>query len=138
MARIMGIDYGQKRVGLAVTDPDQIIATGLTTVKEPEVIDFIFEYLSREEVERFVVGEAKNLDNTPAQSAPMIKGFVKKLKKRFVEIPVDMVDERFTSKLAVQSMVLSGVKKKNRQKKELVDEISATIILQSWLEMNSK
>lgn len=134
MARIMAIDYGGKRCGIAVTDPMQIIATGLQAVNTQELMTFIKGYVAKEPVERFVVGEPKNLDNTPAQSAEMVGNFVKFLQRSFPEIPVELLDERFTSKMAVQSMVASGMKKKDRQVKGNVDIISATIILQSYLE----
>jgi len=134
MKRIVAIDYGSKRVGIAVTDPMQIIATGLTTVHAKNVIALLKDYIQKEKVECFVVGEPKNLDNSPAQSAPLVKAFIDRLKKIFPNIPVKMIDERFTSKMAKQTMVMSGLKKKDRRKKETIDEISATIILQSYLE----
>lgn len=133
MARIMAIDYGRKRVGIAVTDTEQIIASGLTTVAAHDVFDFIKQYLQKEEVEIFVVGEAKNLDNTAAESSRFIEPFVKRLQKLYPAIPVERVDERFTSKMAFQSMIDGGLRKKARRNKALIDEISATIILQSYL-----
>jgi putative Holliday junction resolvase len=133
MARIMAIDYGRKRVGIAVTDTEQIIASGLTTVAAHDVFDFIKQYLQNEEVETFVVGEAKNLDNTAAESSRFIEPFVKRLQKLYPAIPVERVDERFTSKMAFQSMIDGGLRKKARRNKALIDEISATIILQSYL-----
>jgi len=136
--RIVAIDYGSKRVGIAVTDPMQIIATGLTTVHAKDVIALLKDYTQKEEVECFVVGEPKNLDNSPAQSAPLVKTFIDQLKKIFPNIPVKMIDERFTSKMAKQTMLMSGLKKKDRRKKETIDEISATIILQSYLESKEK
>ena len=134
MPRILAIDYGQKRVGLAVTDTEQIIASGLTTVHSKEVLDFLKDYLSKETVSCLVVGEAKNLDNSPSESARFIEPFVRRLAKTFPDEPIARLDERFTSKMAVQTMIDSGLKKKARQNKALVDEISATIILQSYLD----
>ena len=132
--RIMAIDYGGKRCGVAVTDPMQIIATGLQMVPTQELMDFIKAYVAKEPVERFIIGEPKNLDNTPAQSAEMVNNFVKFLQRTFPAIPVELLDERFTSKMASASMIASGMKKKDRQVKGNVDIISATIILQSYLE----
>ena len=134
MPRILAIDYGQKRVGLAVTDSEQIIASGLTTVHAKDVMSYLKQYVTKETVSAFVVGEAKNLDNTPAESARFIEPFVRKLAQTFPKTPIHRVDERFTSKMAFQSMIDGGLKKKARQNKKLVDEISATIILQSYLE----
>ena len=134
MPRILAIDYGQKRVGLAVTDSEQIIASGLTTVHAKDVMSYLKQYVTKETVSAFVVGEAKNLDNTPAKSARFIEPFVRKLAQTFPKTPIHRVDERFTSKMAFQSMIDGGLKKKARQNKKLVDEISATIILQSYLE----
>ena len=134
MPRILAIDYGQKRVGLAVTDSEQIIASGLTTVNAKDVMSYLKQYVTKEIVIAFVVGEAKNLDNTPAESARFIEPFVRRLVKEFPDIPIHRVDERFTSKMAFQTMIDSGLKKKARQNKGLVDEISATIILQSYLD----
>lgn len=133
MGRILAIDYGNKRVGIAVTDPLKIIASGLTTVHSKDIFDFLDNYFSKENVEAIVVGMPKRLDNTATDSTPHVVGFIRQLKKRYPTIPVHELDERFTSKMAVQSMVDSGMKKKNRQKKELIDEISATIILQSFM-----
>ena len=134
MPRILAIDYGQKRVGLAVTDNEQIIASGLTTVHARHVMSYLKQYVNKETVSVFVVGEAKNLDNTPAESARFIEPFVRRLEKEFPDIPIHRVDERFTSKMAFQTMIDSGLKKKARQNKALVDEISAIIILQSFLD----
>ena len=134
MPRVLAIDYGQKRVGLAVTDSEQIIASGLTTVHTKDLLSFLKQYVAKETVSAFVVGEAKNLYNNPAESARFIEPFVRRLVKEFPDIPIHMVDERFTSKMAFQTMIDSGLKKKARQKKALVDEISATIILQSYLD----
>ena len=133
MARLMAIDYGSKRVGIAVTDPLQIIATGLTTVHSKDLIDFLKTYISKEDVECIVVGEPKQMKNAPSESARFIEPFVIHLKRTFPTIKVERMDERFTSKMAFQTMIDSGLKKKARQNKELVDEISATIILQSYM-----
>ncbi|MFD0991747.1 Holliday junction resolvase RuvX [Tenacibaculum geojense] len=133
MARILAIDFGQKRTGLAVTDELQIIASGLTTINTPEVIKFLKDYTSKENVELFVVGKPKQMDNTDSESEILIKPFLEKLSKAIPTIPIERVDERFTSKMAFQTMIDSGLKRKQRQNKALVDEISATIILQSYL-----
>ncbi|OKS89028.1 Putative Holliday junction resolvase [Mucilaginibacter polytrichastri] len=130
----MAFDYGTKRIGIAVTDPLQMIANSLDTIHPLEIIDYLKKYLLTEQVERFVVGEPKQMDNTPSQSAPHVKGFVNLLKKTFPEIPIDMMDERFTSKMASAVILQSGINKKARQNKGLVDNISATILLQSWME----
>lgn len=134
MSRILAIDYGQKRVGIAVTDPMQIIATGLTTIHSKDVITFLKKYFTTEKVACIVVGEAKQMNNTPSESARFIEPFVNLLKKEFPEMPVVRIDERFTSKMASQTIINSGLKKMQRQNKELVDTISATIILQSYME----
>lgn len=134
MGRIIAIDYGQKRTGIACTDELQLIATGLTTVATNDIFSFLTDYLKKEHVEVFVVGEAKQLNNRPAESAKFIEPFVKKLQKTFPEIPVERVDERFTSKMAFQTMLDSGLKKKQRQDKALIDTISATLILQTYLQ----
>jgi putative Holliday junction resolvase len=132
--RIMAFDYGTKRIGIAVTDPLQIIATGLDTIHPNQIIEYLKKYMFTEQVERFIVGEPKQMDNTPSQSAPHVKGFVNLLKKTFPDIPVHMLDERFTSKMASATIMQSGLKKMDRQNKERVDTISATILLQSWME----
>lgn len=134
MARVLAIDYGQKRVGVAVTDDLQIIASGLTTVHVKDIIAFLEDYLSKYEVETIVVGLAMDLKNQPAQSARFIEPFVKHITKKFPQVKIERVDERFTSKMAFQTMIDGGLKKKARQNKALVDQISATIILQSYLE----
>ncbi len=136
MGRIFGIDYGKKRVGIAVSDPLKMIANGIDTVATAEIFNYIKEYLSREKVERFVVGLPKQMNNTYSESVIYIVPFVNKLKKTYPEIPVEYVDERFTSKIAKQTMLAGGLKKKARQNKALVDKISATIILQSYLDFN--
>ena len=130
----MAFDYGTKRIGIAVTDPLQIIATGLDTIHTNQIIEFLKKYLLAEQVERFIVGEPKQMDNTPSQSAIHVRGFVNLLKKTFPDIPVEMLDERFTSKMASAAIAQSGMGKKARQNKELVDTVSAVILLQSWME----
>ncbi len=137
MGRILAIDYGTKRTGLAVTDPMQIIASGLTTVETKELIQYLKAYVNSEVVEKFVVGEPKQMDNTASESEVHIQKFLEKLQKEIPQIPMVRVDERFTSKMAFQTMIDSGLKKKQRQNKALVDEISATLILQSYLASNS-
>lgn len=134
MARILSIDYGQKRTGIAVTDPLQIIANGLTTVPTAKLLDFLNEYIQKENVELIVIGLPKQLNNEPSDSMRFITPFVGRLKHAMPHIPVVFFDERFTSKLAHQAMLEGGLKKKDRQNKELVDEISAVIILQSYME----
>lgn len=134
MSRILAIDYGRKRTGIAVTDPLQIICTGLPTVPTTELMNFLKAYCVQEEVEAFVIGESKNLDNSKSQVAGDIEAFARQLQVIFPDKLLHWVDERFTSKMASQSMIMSGMKKKKRQQKELIDEISATIILQTYLE----
>lgn len=134
MARILAIDYGTKRVGIAVSDELQLIASGLITVAEGELLPFLRDYISKESVGTLVIGEPKHLDNRPADIEEKILKLVKKLEKQFTEIPIHRVDERFTSKMAFQTMIDSGLKKKARQNKALIDEISATIILQSYMD----
>lgn len=138
MGRILAIDYGGKRCGVAVTDPLQIIATGLKTLPTQELMPFLKDYVSKEPVETFVIGEPLRLDGSPAQSAEMVQNFVRFLKKTFPSIPVELVDETYSSKRAANSMVQSGVKKKDRQKKENLDVVSATIILQDYMESIGK
>ncbi len=133
MARLLAIDYGTKRTGIAVTDELQIIASGLTTVTTKTLISFLKEYTKTENVECFIVGEPKRLNNEASESEEAIQPFLKVLSNTFPEIPIHRVDERFTSKMAFQTMIDSGLKKKQRQNKALIDEISATIILQSYL-----
>jgi putative Holliday junction resolvase len=130
----MAIDYGRKRVGVAVTDPMQLIAGGLTTVPSKDILDFIQQYVATQEVETIVVGLPKQMNNQPSESMRYITPFVNALKKRLPAIKVDFFDERFTSVLAHRAMLDGGLKKKDRQNKALVDEISATIILQDYLE----
>jgi putative Holliday junction resolvase len=133
MARILAIDFGEKRTGIAVTDELQIIASGLTTVQTPELIPFLIEYTQQENVELILVGKPKQMNNEDSQSESHIQSFLEKLSKKLPNIPVEREDERFTSKMAFQTMIDSGLKKKQRRNKALVDEISATIILQSYL-----
>ena len=133
MSRILAMDYGEKRIGIAVTYEMQIIASGLTTVPTKEIFEFLEKYLKEEKVELFLIGEPKQMNNTASESEKFIIPFINKLKTRFSQTPIKRVDERFTSKMAFQTMIDSGLKKKQRQNKALVDEISATIILQSYL-----
>jgi putative Holliday junction resolvase len=132
--RIMGIDYGRKRIGIAVSDPTGTIANGLKTVSPDEFWTFLDDYLTREIVVRFVVGYPRKMNYEPSEAVVYINPFIRKLEKKYSPIPVDLADERFTSKIAVQSMIEGGLKKKARQNKALVDTISAAIILQSYLD----
>ncbi len=134
MPRILAIDYGLKRTGLAVTDPLKIIATGLTTVESKQLISFLKNYFSKEEVELIIIGEPKNLDDTDTHATQLVRNFIKELQKTFPLIPVKTVDERFTSKMASRAMIEMGLKKKQRQNKALADEIAATIMLQEYLQ----
>lgn len=134
MPRIMAIDYGKKRTGLAVTDPLQIIATGLTTVETPQLMNFLKDYFNKEQVEKILVGEPTNWDDSDTHATPLVREFVIRLKKSFPTIPIVMVDERYTSKMASQAMIDMGLKKHQRRNKALVDEIAATIILQEYLQ----
>lgn len=133
MGRILAFDYGTKRTGIAVTDPLQLIASGLKTVETSEILTFLKAYCTDEEVVLFVVGLPKQMNNLPSESEQFIKSFIRNLKRTFPEIPIKREDERFTSKMALQFMIDSGIKKKQRQNKAMVDEISATLILQSYL-----
>lgn len=137
MGRILAIDFGTKRTGIAVTDEMQIIASGLTTVDTKTLLTFLKDYIVTENVEKFVVGLPKQMNNTASESEVDIQKFLLKLEKSLPQIPVERVDERFTSKMAFQTMIDSGLKKKQRQNKALVDEISATLILQSYLASQS-
>lgn len=137
MAKVIAIDYGSKRVGVAVTDDLQIIASGLTTVHSKDIVQFLEDYINKNEVECIVVGEAKDLKNNPSESARFIEPFVVHLHRKFKGIRIERIDERFTSKMAFQTMIDSGLSKKARQNKALIDEISATIILQSYLQQKS-
>lgn len=133
MARILAIDYGSKRCGIAITDESKIIASGLTTVDTKDLLSWLLDYVSKEEVELFVVGEPKRLHGEPSESEKLIKPFLEKLNKVLPAIPVERMDERFTSKIAFNTMLASGISKKKRRDKALVDQISATIILQDYL-----
>ena len=135
MGRIVAIDYGKKRCGIAATDPLRIIATGITTVDTPKLKEWLKGYCQQEEVDIFVVGEAKHMNNTPSESMIYIEPFVKELAEMFPEKEIARVDERFTSKMAFQTMIDGGLKKKQRQNKALIDQVSATIILQSYMSM---
>ena len=137
MGKALGIDFGTKRTGIAITDAMQIIATGLSTVPTNSLDAFITDIVVKENIECFVVGDPKNLDGSATDSTGHVNGFVKRLKQKFPTIPVHQIDERFTSKIAKQSILASGVKKKGRQNKALVDEVSATIILQNYLDYKS-
>lgn len=133
MGRILAIDFGEKRTGIAVTDELQIIASGLTTIDTKNLLDFLVDYVQKENVELFVVGEPKQMNNTESQSEQHIQPFLNSLQKKIPNIPIKRVDERFTSKMAFQTMIDGGLNKKQRRNKGLIDEISATIILQSYL-----
>ena len=133
MGRILAIDYGTKRTGIAVTDELQIIASGLTTVASELLLEFLKDYISKEKVELIVVGEPKQMNNQASESEIHIQKFIEQLTKVFPDIPIKRIDERFTSKMAFQTMIDSGLKKNQRKNKALVDEISATLILQSYL-----
>jgi len=133
MARVLAIDFGKKRTGIAVTDELQIIASGLTTIHTLDLLSFLKEYTSKEKVELFLVGKPKQMNNTDSESEILILPFLQKLKKLFPQIPIKRIDERFTSKIAFQTMIDGGMKKKQRRNKKMVDQISATIILQSYL-----
>ena len=134
MSRILSIDYGGKRTGLAVTDPLKIIATGLCTVETPKLMTFLKDYLSKEKVELIIIGMPVNWDDTATHATPLVKKFISQLQKDFPGITIVEVDERFTSKLASQAMVQMGMKKKQRQNKAMIDEIAATIMLQEYLQ----
>ena len=138
MARTLSIDYGRKRTGIAVTDPLQIIAGGLATVSTSELFGWLEQYISHEQVERIVIGEPRQSNGQPSENLQRVQQFVSRWRKAHPELPVDYYDERFTSVLAHQAMLDGGLKKKARQDKALVDEISATIILQSYLESKRK
>ena len=134
MARIICIDYGGKRTGIAVTDPLQIIATALTTIPTKELIAFLQNYISTEPVELILIGEPLNLDDSPTHATPLVKQAIKLLTKTFPNIPVQTVDERYSSKMAVRAMVDMGMKKKDRRDKGNIDQIAATILLQEYLQ----
>lgn len=133
MPRILSIDYGAKRTGLAVTDPQKIIATGLAGIHTKDIEKFLIDYFKKEEVEMVIIGHPTNWDDSDTHATPLVQAFINRFKKVFPQMPIVKVDERFTSKLAVQSMVASGMKKKDRQNKNLADEIAATIMLQDYL-----
>ncbi len=134
MGRIIAFDYGTKRIGIAVTDPLQIIATALETVHPKDIVDYLKKYMLNESIESFVVGEPRQMDGSASQSLPHVKGFVTTLKKNFPGIPIHMIDERFTSKMASAAIAGSGMKKSDRQSKGLIDTVSAVIILQSYMQ----
>ena len=133
MARILSIDYGKKRTGLAVTDPLQLIAGGLATVSTSELFDYLKAYVEREEVERVVIGEPRQPNGQPSENLPRVQQFVNRWRKAMPQIPIELYDERFTSVLAHQAVIDGGLRKKARQDKAMVDEISATIILQDYM-----
>ncbi|HUC80613.1 MAG TPA: Holliday junction resolvase RuvX [Flavisolibacter sp.] len=134
MARILSIDYGKKRTGLAVTDPLKIIASGLTTVETQKLVPFLKDYFAKEVVEEVIIGMPTNMDDSDTHATPLVRKFIEQFKKTFPAIPISEVDERFTSKMATQAMLDMGLKKKQRQNKALVDEIAATIMLQEYLQ----
>lgn len=134
MARILSIDYGGKRTGIAVTDPLQIIATGLTTIESKTLIPFLKEYFAKEEVELIIIGMPVNWDESDTHGTPLVKAAIRKLKKEFPQMPIKEVDERYTSKMAKNAMLEMGLKKKDRRDKKLVDEIAATIMLQEYMQ----
>ena len=138
MARILSVDYGKKRTGLAVTDPLQIIPNGLATVATSTLIDFLKDYLSRESVERVVIGEPRQINGEASENLARVQQFVARFKKLFPTVPIEFYDERFTSVLAHRAIIDSGIGKKARRNKALVDEISATIILQDYLQMRNR
>lgn len=133
MARILSIDYGQKRTGIAVTDDFQIIASGLTTIPSTDIIAFLKTYFSKENVETVIIGEPKQMNGLPSESTEIIENFITQFHTEFPNMKMERVDERFTSKMAFQTMIESGLKKKQRQNKGLIDEIAATILLQDYL-----
>ncbi len=134
MARILALDYGKKRTGIAVTDPLQIIASALSTVDSNELIGYLKKYMQAEEVEKVIIGYPLNFDDTPTDATPLVEKFIGKFQHVFPSLPVEKVDERMTSKMASQAIAQMGLSKKNREKKELVDSVSAVIMLQEYLE----
>lgn len=138
MSRILAIDYGRKRCGIAVTDVLQLIPNGLTTIPSHQLLQFVLDYVDKEPVERILVGLPKQMTNEASENMKYIEPFVRSLKKRLPSIPIEYVDERFTSVMAHRTMLEAGLKKKDRQNKALVDEISATIILQTYLDSKNK
>ena len=137
MARIIAIDYGKKRTGLAVTDPLKIIGSGLGTVESKKLIPFLKDYLKNEQVERIIIGYPKNLDDSDTHATPLVENVIKEIEKHWPSIPIQKVDERFTSKMASRAMIEMGLKKKKRRDKALIDEIAATILLQEYLATNA-
>lgn len=137
MARILSIDYGGKRTGIAVTDPLQIIATGLTTIESKTLIPFLKEYFAKEEVELIIIGMPVNWDESDTHGTPLVKAAIQNIKKEFPAMPIKEVDERYTSKMAKNAMLEMGLKKKDRRDKKLVDEIAATIMLQEYMQGSS-
>ena len=137
MAKAIGIDYGKKRIGIAISDSLQMIASTLTTIDTPNIFTFLKDLLEKEEIDCFVIGEPKNLDGTPTDSTVITKEFVAKLSKKYPHISIKRIDERFTSKIAKQSILDAGIKKMKRRDKALVDKVSAAIILQSYLDANN-
>ena len=133
MPRIVAIDYGGKRCGIAVTDPLQLIANGLTTVQTHKLLPYLHQYFEREVVEKVIIGDPKNLDDTDTHATSLVQAFIKAFQKKFPHTPIIKVDERYTSKIATRAMLDMGLKKKERRNKALVDEISATIILQEYI-----
>lgn len=134
MPRLLAIDYGLKRTGLAVTDPLKIIATGLTTVDSKQLISFLKDYFAKEEVELIIIGEPKNWDDSATHATPLVERCIKDLQRNFPSVPIIKVDERYTSKMAKDAMLEMGLKKQQRRNKKLVDEIAATIMLQEYLQ----
>ncbi len=137
MPRILAIDYGLKRTGLAVTDPLQIISSALTTVETPQLFNFLKDYFKKEEVERIIIGDPRNLDDSDTHATPHVKKVIERLKKEFPSIPVETVDERYTSKMASRAMIDMGMKKMQRRDKGMVDQIAAAIMLQEFMAKNS-
>jgi putative holliday junction resolvase len=133
LKKIIAIDYGIKRIGIAETDEMQLIASGLTTVATPEIFDFLKNYFSQNLVEKIIIGNPVQMNGLPSESASLVEKFIEKLQQLYPEIPIEKIDERFTSKMAFQTMIDSGLKKKQRQNKGLIDEIAATILLQDYL-----
>jgi putative Holliday junction resolvase len=133
VGKAVGVDYGTKRVGISISDSSQIIATALCTVENKIIFSFLKDLTEKEDIDTIVIGESKNLDNTETDSSKQIYQFIEKIKNKFPKVLIKTIDERFTSKIAFQSIIDSGIKKKKRQKKSLIDEVSATIILQDYL-----
>jgi putative Holliday junction resolvase len=138
MGRIIGIDYGNKRIGLAVTDPLRLFASPLTTINPADFDQFIADYLLKEKIDAFVIGYPRQMNNQPSESVRYINPFIKKLRNKYPDITVHLADERFTSQMAMKSMIEGGVKKSDRQDKSMIDRISASIILQSWIDTENK